>query len=116
MSKRLLSTGFFSTAPSHRNGGQRCIHSLCSNTYKVSSLLQQNPVPGWITTVHDSWFIVAGQSIEVSTYSGASDKGHSLSRAQYKILGARLLAPNYTFNIILFKPLKRGNLIPIKDN
>ena len=36
----LPTTMYFSTAPSHRNGRQGCIHSLYSNIYKVSSLLQ----------------------------------------------------------------------------
>ena len=40
-SKRLPTTVFFSTAPSHRNGRQRCIHNLYSNTYNVSSPLQR---------------------------------------------------------------------------
>ena len=50
-------------------------------------------------------------------YSGTSDKGHSLLRAQYKkkktllLLRTRFLAPNYTF----LKILKRGNL-SIKDS
>ena len=39
-SKGLPTTICFSTAPSHRNGRQGCIHSLYSNIYKVSSLLQ----------------------------------------------------------------------------
>ena len=39
-SKGLPTTIYFSTVPSHRNGRQGCIHSLYSNIYKVSSLLQ----------------------------------------------------------------------------
>ena len=39
-SKRLPTATFFSIAPLHRNGRQRCIHSLYSNIYWVSSLLQ----------------------------------------------------------------------------
>ena len=46
-SKVLPTTMYFSTAPSHRNGRQRCIHSLYSNIFKVSShvaRILQNPV------------------------------------------------------------------------